>query len=267
MRFEIITGVPSRSQVDIADGLNTAIQVQEASLLNLDGKFNWIKELLKDTPYADKLSYMQNEDGEFDVREIVAFLTLFNVEHPELKGRTPKEAYTSKAACLRLYMQDEKSYRMLEPILKDILYLHDYIHLNLGKIYNKETGGKAHLMSGVFDRRARGEFNFVFADEKSEFKLFDGTFFPIFGAMRYLVQKRGNSYSWKVKSFEEVKRVFDSVAPELLKITYNVSLTYGRKPNSVGKDENHWGYLYQTVKANYSESLLEQANRAGHKLE
>ena len=75
--------------------------------------------------------------------------------------------------------------------------------------------------------------------------------------MRYLVEKKTgtNVYSWKLGSFEDVKKFFDTVAADLLTATYNVSLNYGRKPNPVGKDENHWGYLYQIVKAAYLEQV------------
>jgi hypothetical protein len=33
----------------------------------------------------------------------------------------------------------------------------------------------------------------------------------------------------------------------MLATTYNTSLTYGRKPNAIEKDDNHWNMLYKTV--------------------
>jgi len=75
--------------------------------------------------------------------------------------------------------------------------------------------------------------------------------------MRYLVEKKEGDdvYSWKAGSFDKVKKVFDSAAAEMLTATYNLSVKYGRKPNPVGKDENHWGYLYQIVKSAYLECM------------
>jgi hypothetical protein len=261
LKFEIMTGVPDKKKAEIIGGLNTAVQVQEATLLNFEKEFDWIKETISKMSYADKIAYMQNEKGDFDIRDIIAFLTLFNVEHPDLKGRTPKEAYVSKAACLHLYESNKESYLMLRPLIKDILCLHDYIHLNLGKLYNKEkresgSKGRAHGMEGVFDKKERG-VKFIFLGEESQYKLFDGTLYPIFGAMRYLIEKKEGAkvYSWKLESFDEVKKVFDSVATDLLTATYNVCLANGRKPNPVGKDENHWGYLYQIVKSAYLEHI------------
>lgn len=252
VKFEILTGIPSSMAVDITGGLNTAVQVQEASLANLEGAFDWIREVIKREPYADKIAFKQNERKDFDIRDIIAFLTLFNVEHKSLKGRHPKEAYTSKAACLNLYKEDRKSYEMLTPILKDILCLHDYVHIQSREIYNK-TGGKAGAMKGVYEGRTRGKFNFVFMGTEYEYRLYSGTLFPILGALRYLVEKKPgqNVYSWKLRSFEEVKSFFNKVAADMVGTTYNTSVNYGRKPNAVGKDENHWDNLYKTVALAY----------------
>lgn len=258
VKFEILTGVPSNMMVDITGGLNTAVQVQAASLLNLEGRFEWIKKAIKDMPYKDEIAFKQHEKKPFDIRDIIAFLTLFNVENEELKGRQPKEAYTSKAACLRLYDEHQPSYEMLTPILKDILYLHDYIHIRAREVYNLETRGHAAGMKGVYDKRERKPFTFLFMGKESMYKLFDGALFPMFGAMRFLVEKRPgrNHYSWKLPCFDDVKRFFDRVATDMVEVTYNTSKTYGLKPNPIGKDDNHWRYLYKTVALEYLEPKI-----------
>ncbi len=261
VKFEILTGVPHETRTAITGGLNTAIQVQQASLMNLLEEFQWIKEELAGEPYADKIRYRQNERGKkYDVRDIVALLTLFNVNKYDAKTH-PKEAYVSKGKCLTLYKEDPedpKSLQMVRPLLKEILYLYDYISLEGRKCYNEETGGKAGAM-GVFNSRKRGEHEFHFLGEeqqdgwKKEHKLYDGALYPILGAMRFLVeQKPGDDvYSWKLGSFKEVKSFFSQVAPELIQITHRQSINYGRKPNPLGKDDNHWGNLYKTVTVAY----------------
>jgi len=206
-------------------------------------------------PYKDKIAFKQNERKDFDIRDIIAFLTLFNVENRELKGRHPKEAYTSKAACLKLYKNDQKSYEMLRPILKDILYLHDYIHIRSREVYNEKTRGRAGAMKGVFESRDRKPFRFVFTGEERKFKLFSGALYPMFGAMRFLVEKKSGAkyYSWKLDSFDQVKAFFDIVAADMVQTTYNTSLIYGGKPNPIGKDDNHWANLYKTVALQFLE--------------
>ena len=251
VKMEILTGVPPEMIPDVASGLNTAVQVDPASIMNLEGLFEWVKEELKGTPYENRISYKQNEDGDFHVREILALLTLFNVDLIPYPLQ-PKEAYTSKAKCLELYKSNPESFMMLRPILKDILQLYDHVQIASRVVYNKSSGGSAGAMKGVFaskGEKSKAVFKFIFVGQESKFKMYDGALYPMLGSMRYLVERKpgDNVYSWKLDSFDKVKKHFDKVAPELTRITYNMSLTYGRKPNSIGKDENHWGNLYKEV--------------------
>ena len=263
VKIEVLTGVPKNMRTEIAGGLNTAVQVQKASLLNLEGRFQWIKDLLKDTSYGDSIAYKQNEKRPYDIREIIGLMTLFNVnEFPY--PQHPKEGYTSKAKCLALYEKAPDSFMMLKPLIKDILYLSHYVHIQGRLRYNQASGGKAGAMIGVYaPKKGSGEYEFIFLNgerfedeeenEKRIYKLYDGALYPLLGAMRFLIeQKKGETvYSWKLNSFNEVKTFFDEIAPELVAITYKTSQTYGLKPNPIGKDDNHWDNLYKTAAIHY----------------
>src|SRR5262245_57173983 len=61
VKFEIITRAPSDWVPEMAGGLNTSVQVQDMSLDNLEGRFNWIKEVIQDQPYASKIAWRENE--------------------------------------------------------------------------------------------------------------------------------------------------------------------------------------------------------------
>ncbi len=252
VKFEVLVGVPNYMAPDICGGLNTAMQVDDASLMNLEGQFDWVKEILKNTSFGSRITYRQNEQGAYDIREILGLMTLFNVNKFKYPLH-PKDAYVSKAKCLDLYREDRKSFEMLAPILVDILVLHDYVHLRGRDRYNEAAGGRAKGMKGVYASRKRGVYEYVFTGKEAEYRLYDGTLYPMLGALRFLVEQKSGEqvYSWKLASFEDVKAFFDEVAPELVKTTYQTSLIYGRKPNPVGKDDNHWDNMYKTVALHY----------------
>ena len=256
VRIEVITGVPKEMAADITGGLNTAVQVDDASLMNLEDKFEWVKDTLKNELYAGQISYKQNEEEKFDIREILGIMTLFNVKRFPYPQH-PKEAYVSKAKCLKLYRDDQDSFEMLKPILREILYLHDYVHIMSRKRYNESEGGGAAGMIGVYAKRKK-DYEFIFmgneeakrlSGSKLDAMLYDGTLYPMLGAMRFLVEQKpgDNFYSWKLRTFDEVKTFFDEIAPELVNTTYNMCNTYRNKPNPVGKDDNHWDNMYKTV--------------------
>jgi hypothetical protein len=250
VRFEVLTGIPSDMAPEITGGLNTAVQVDDASLMNLGGAFDWVKDTLKTTDFGDRIAYKQNEDKPSDIRAILALMTIFNVNKFPYPGSHPKEAYVSKARCLELYNEDPDSFKMLKPILVDILMLHDYVHVQSRELWNKKVGGRVGGMVGLFTpKKKRSNYPLVFMDVETQQKLYDGALYPMLGAMRFLVeQKPGeNVYSWKLKSFDKVKSFFDEIAPDLVATTYKTSLIYGRKPNPIGKDENHWDNTYKTA--------------------
>ena len=101
LKLEILTGFPSELWPEIAGGLNTAIQVQEMSLMELENQFAWIKDELSDAPYADQIAYREGETAPYDARDIAVLLDLFNIlDFPNGGSDHPVRAYTSKAKCL-----------------------------------------------------------------------------------------------------------------------------------------------------------------------
>jgi hypothetical protein len=224
------------------------------SLANLARDFEWIKTTLGDESYAGQIVYKENEDGAFDARDIVALLTLFNIGIDEFKEggtRHPREAYTSKGACLQLFEKHKASYKRLRPILKDILQLHDLIHLEGGRLYNQKYKGKGYGLA-FYKSRERGKYRFVFSGEESQFQLHDGALLPILGAFRFLVTEDANGdFTWKTGSFEGVKALWRRIGADLINITKTTSDNRDKNPQSVGKDENHWDNLYKTVALAY----------------
>lgn len=256
VKLEIMTGITREMGVEITGGLNTGMQVQAKSLMNLQEDFAWIKKML--SKYEGNIAYMENDNKDIDIREIISFMTIFNKKLFPGGSNHPKISYVQKAKCLDLFAEENNkaSYEMLKPILKDILYLVDYVGVSGRKRYNVEMGGRAGAMKGVYASRKRGKYDFIFMDTQDDYKIYEGALYPILGALRFLVeQKKGDSvYSWRLKSLEEVKTFYDEIAPSLITTTYNTSLIYSGKPNPIGKDDNHWDNLYKTVALHFLET-------------
>jgi len=262
VRVEVVTGVPPSLATDIAGGLNTAVQVDDASLAYARGDLKWLEEALKGTPYANKVAYKQNQsDKEVTSRDVISLMTLFNVDRFSDGRKHPVEAYSSKSKCLDWCLEDPQSYERLRLILPDILALHDHVHIAAREKYNQELRGHAAAMKGVFNTRKRGEHVLPFTGVRAESILHEGPLYAMLGSLRFLVEsgRNGKPHTWKPGSLAGVKRIFDRVAHEMVKAAYSTSLTFGRKPNAVGKDINLWTTLYKTVGMEY----LSQEGREG----
>jgi hypothetical protein len=247
IKLEVLTGVPSDLSPEIAGGLNTAVQVQEMSLLELKDGFRWIQDELDEEKYRNQIAYSENETLAYDARDIVGFIDLFNVfDFPNDQSEHPVRAYTSKAQVLNNYKNKQAQYKKLRPILKDILVLHDIIAIEARDKHNA-GGGKAGNLAFV-EARKRGQFDFIFIGKQSKYRLFDGALFPMLAAFRWMVaiNAKNGIAEWR-GGFSAVKELWKETAPELMRATQGTSDELGRKPHAIGRSRNHWASLHKTV--------------------
>jgi hypothetical protein len=248
VKLEILTGIPSDLAPEIAGGLNTAVQVQQMSLADLRGKFDWMKDELQNAPYRDEIAFRENENATYDARDIVVLLDLFNIfDFPNDKGEHPVRAYMSKAQVLANYLNNPGKYEKLRPILKDILELHDLISMEAADKHN-ETGGKAGKLA-FMESRSRSPYTFPFAGgRQGKYRLVGGALFPMLAAFRWMVQPNPKTglAEWRGGS-KAVKALWDKVGGEMMRATQDTSNEVGRKPHAIGRSRNHWVTLHKTV--------------------
>jgi hypothetical protein len=247
VKLEILTRIPPEWIVELAGGLNTTVQVQAMSLDDLGRKFDWIKDELKDEPYAGKIAWRENQAGEFDARDLVAFLTCFNIlSYPNGGDQHPVAAFSSKAKCLEAFEKEPEKYKRLRPILKDILTLHDIICYDTRAAWNK-AGGKFGKLSFVEEPK-RGKFQRFFADGEADYRLLDGALYPMLAAFRWMVEEdpQTNEIQWK-GGFNKVRERWEASVEELMRLVYATSLDVRGNPNALGKSASLWANLHGRV--------------------
>lgn len=246
---EVRVGVPELWIPDIAGGLNTSVQVQDMSLDNLAGAFQWIKDDLKGAPYFAKIAWSENDPGEYDARDIVSLLSMFNIElHPNEGDEHPVYGYEKKSVALKSFEDKTASYKRMRPILKDILRMHDIIRRDYYFIWNGQVeGGKAgHL--AFSEKKSKGVWEFPFTGQKAEYRMVNGALYPILAAFRWFVTQDplSGEIRWR-DGFDAVLKAWEDDAVTLLKSTHEMSNQLGRNPQSVGKSRPHWANLHNIV--------------------
>ena len=246
--LHVLTGLPVELTAEVAGGLNTAVQVQQFALENLQGQFDWIKEELAGMPYASKIAFKQNEkDTDIDVRDLLMLMDLFNIsDYPNDSSNHPLRAYASKQVVLNNYLEKPDNYRKLRPILRDILVLHDEISREALLLHNKHNNGRAGGLAFV-EGPKRQLYPFIFIGKKEQYRLTRGALFPMLAAFRWMVREdaHGNA-EWR-GGFGAVESLWREVGAELMRETQGVSEDNGRKPNAIGKSRNHWSGLHKSV--------------------
>ena len=253
VKIEILTGIDPDYFSEIAGGLNTSMQVSDMSLENLRKHFDWIKDELKGEPYESKIIYRENAEGEVSILEIIAFLLMFL---PDQDGspqkNNPTVAYSSKSTCLKEFNKNLDRFKEMAPILRDILYLHDYIMYEAHSSYNA-TGGKAGLL--YFMQQRTKPFHLIYTGQDVKYLMDNGVLYPILGAFRYLVTRHSDGkIGWRLGSFEKVKNFCKEILGDMMRSTQQISITRGRNINAIGKDVSHWENLYKTVQVKFLET-------------
>jgi hypothetical protein len=247
VKFEVLTNVQPEMIHEIAGGLNTSVQVQDMSLDNLSGKFDWLKRVIAKEHYFNKIAWRENEEGEFDARDLISLLTCFNIARfpNNVSDTQPVLAYEKKSSALKLFQDDPASFERLGPIVKDIFLLHDIIAAGARNKWNEDGGVFGQL---AFVERKRSKFTMCFSGEEVEYRLMSGALYPILAAFRWMVEedKKTKRFVWR-GGFEVVRSLWDDSALEVLKMTRQASDELGRNPNAIGKSRNHWANLFARV--------------------
>ena len=258
--FSIRTGVPNDWLPEIAGGMNTAMQVQDMSLDDLAGAFEWIKEELAGTPYYEKINWSENDKGVYDARDIVSVLACLDIETYPNKRQSkgvPISAYEKKSLVLDDFRKDFASnkgvrYRKLRPILKDALVLFDLISYEFKKTHNKGDGdkrGRAGALAICDYREApKKPYEFIFLGKNADTRLQTGALYPLFGAFRWMVEAKpnDNNYRWR-GGFANVKKRWEQAGPDLVRKTVEKAKETNLNANAIGKSRTHWENLHQTV--------------------
>jgi hypothetical protein len=146
VRLHVYEGIGVEHIADIAEGMNRSLQVDDASLENLQGTFDEIKDALKGKPGADSIAYRQGDTQDVDVQFVLTIMSMLNAaRYPDRKTH-PNKLFGQPKLVLDGFVTDAndgKTYKILLPKLHEILVLSDKIQhemaARLGKLKVKNS--------------------------------------------------------------------------------------------------------------------------------
>ena len=253
VKLEILTGVEDIFQ-SLAAARNTSTQVQDKSIAELENRFDFIKETIKNEAFCNDVYFRENDKGDIDVADIISMLTLFNLEkYPDINA-FPVISYSSKKKCIDYYIDAHKNnednpnanpYFRMKNIMIDIFKLYDLLEVNIGNYYKeKNSSGRYGSIKGVScPKDNTKKFKSKFYKNEMDYLSPTGFLYPILGAFRALVKDDGVEYSWKKDPF----KIMEKVAPSLVETTIERHRSLGNNAQLVGKDVGNWKTLYMTI--------------------
>ena len=239
---EIFTGLDESEIPGVVDARNTSKQVASKSLLNLEGAFQDLKAAIGEK--ANLIAWKENEDKEFDVRELIGILTALDPS-TIADGTQPVIAYSGKEACLRRFKANPAAFRKLHGVAGDALELWDALQYHLPGHYNQKGSGRFGGLKGVKQTPKRPK-GLPFIGKTTEYSIPLGYIYPVLSAFRAMLVEKDGQWTWG-KGIDPLKLVQQGVAADIFIQSVRESHNNHHNPNRTGKDTQAWSMAYMAA--------------------
>lgn len=239
----------------IADARNTSASVSDIALYELDDKFDFIKEAIKNEPYSNDIAIKDNSKERLPIIELLKLLFTYNVYKFPDDNTTPTQAYSGKAMVFKDIKKDLDNktgyYDSLAKILPDLVQLYDKIELEFRTKYLEyNPTGKFGGLRGVEKQKNNGKpLKTLFLENDTDYRVSAGYILPVFGAFRVLLEENNKTLSWKIDPLT----MWDKVGSSLVKNTLESSRN---NPQDAGKNTSIWSNNYSKVENEMFREML-----------
>lgn len=249
VKVHILQGIEPSLVPDIAEGLNTSKQVDSASLANLAKRFDPIREAMKGKPGDDQIGYMQNENKELYVTEVITILELFNRERfNDQKHPSSLYRYSQKALDMFEADQDAKPSPMdlLIPKTHEFLRLADDIKAGVPDACtaNGYQYGRS-IVKG--SKRGRSDDTpLPFSGKTMDYSVPNGWLFPLLAAFRANLQwsLSDGICKWRVPLHELLPVVIDPI----VSVCVQARKGEGLEADELGMKDHIYSQCYDKIR-------------------
>lgn len=247
VRLHIFQGIDEDFVPEIAEGLNRSKQVDDPSLINLQGDFDIIRKAMKNQPGEKAISYHQGDEGEVYISELLVYLALFNQERFTEK-KHPNNLYHKQALGLKYFSEDmvnsKKNMEGLITKLPEVLKLADQLR-KLTPAAARNNGfqfGRVKIDGGGRAGSSKNKGIFLpFINETVNYRVPNGWIYPMLAAFRANLKRTiTGKFEWRVP--------LEVILPEVIDDLVGVCVVEHRdnnmRPELIGKRESAYAQCY-----------------------
>ena len=132
VKLEIITGANQGALIETvseARGSNLRSYSSPYVALSTSESSNWLKDELDLHGLADQVAWNEGEDGEVGMEDVLTILSCLNIAAFPDRYHHPLDVRIWKCSWLSSGLSLNRYERLLRPVVRDVLYLHDLIAL------------------------------------------------------------------------------------------------------------------------------------------
>lgn len=264
VRLHLFEGIDPDKVPAMAEGLNRSRQVDDPSLMNLEGRFDDIRQAIGAAPGHKEIAYKQGDPGNYYITEIIRALMFFNVDRFDSR-RHPSTLYRQQKQMLEMFKEDSKKtpspIDLIVPHTHEILVLMDNIaqatpaackrlrpSFELGRMKGEKAGVRA-------GSAAHKDTPLFFLNSKMDHKIHTGWLLVMLAAFRANVDwdLSAGRFDWKMPLDQLLPKVIDG----LVAICVQEYRDNKSKPDEMARNPAVYDRCYKEVEL----ELL----RAGHR--
>ncbi|HTW83681.1 MAG TPA: AIPR family protein [Candidatus Sulfotelmatobacter sp.] len=271
--MQVYVGLPPEAVSEVSRALNSSVQVPEAAIVNLEGKFAPLKYVLKGTRLDGKIdwgpgiAYIDEESGpqrgDLDSAYVLAVLRCVMPD-----PRPPINSYAYRKQYILEYGDDATAYLKAAGLLQDAFTLSETIRATAGAHYSGKYGALK-IVEGttIVDRkgktRKREPHVLPFTGKVVDQILLPQAAWAMFGAFRQFVierdgpptldgkvipgtEKLETHYEWEVP-FAQILEVWHSISAKLVETAQTQLHGLGYVLNALGKSRTYWPMVDEMV--------------------
>lgn len=211
IQVSVVSGLSEKNQKDSCLYRNTSVANKEMTRHNYQGHFDILKDSLGKEPYADRISYVENDKKEINPRWIVSLISLFVYERKNIR-----DCVVSKEKVLKEFIRKQKNlnkeYYSIAEVSKDLIDLYEFTFCELSKINSKKNLDESELL---FKSKKNGTNKTKFKNLSVDFSVSDSAVFPILCAFSENVIWNGSKFVLKDKG--KIKKTISKKAESYYK--------------------------------------------------
>jgi hypothetical protein len=254
VRLHLFEGIDPEKVAAMAEGLNRSRQVDDPSLMNLEGQFESIRKALDGKAGHKEIAYKQGDPGNYYITEIIRAIMFFNCER--FDGRKhPHTLYRQQKQMLESFRDDaEKApspIDLIVPRTHEILSLMDMIaqstpaackrlkpQFELGRMKGERAGVRA----GSAEHKDTPLF---FLSTKMDHKIHTGWLLVMLAAFRANVEwdLAAGKFAWKMPLDELLPKVIDG----LVAICVQEYRDNKSKPDDMARNQAVYDRCYKEI--------------------
>lgn len=251
VRLHIMQGIDPDFVPEIAEGLNRSKQVDDPSLINLQGEFDIIRKSLRGIPGENAIAYHQGDEGEVYISEILVILALFNRERFSEK-KHPYNLYHKQALGLKYFSEDlvehKKTIENLIQMLPDFLWLGDSIRKATPEAakHNEFQFGRVKIGSKARAGSTKNKGTFLpFINEMVNYRVPNGWVYPMLAAFRANIKKSddGKRLEWIVP----LSQILADTIDDIVGVCVREHKNNNARPELIGKRESAYSQCYTKI--------------------